>query len=242
MRVRAGCVAGLRWLRISCHTRPKLTRSSTSLRGKITYSPAGIVTELRLDFLLRARRRTTMVDSWAQGPIELKAGFHKAAEKAVRIINQTMGERCRQSLIRRQQRLVAAVGGRFQSIGSFGIVKGTRVNVGAYRCQRVRYRLQTKPAEACHRPREITFGRALNCVQCSTVHDQSVKCQLRPAQRRPDCAMCRPPRRVSAQSWAWAGDGHRAVPQPMAPARSPCNREPGPACPRGRPPEVISRG
>jgi predicted ATPase/class 3 adenylate cyclase len=32
------CAGRLRWLRISCHTRPKLTRSSTSLRGKITYS------------------------------------------------------------------------------------------------------------------------------------------------------------------------------------------------------------
>jgi hypothetical protein len=31
------CAGRLKWLRISCHTRPKLTRSSTSLRGKITY-------------------------------------------------------------------------------------------------------------------------------------------------------------------------------------------------------------
>src|SRR6266536_2467495 len=37
MRVRAGSVRRRAEVRISCHTRPKLTRSSTSLRGKIAY-------------------------------------------------------------------------------------------------------------------------------------------------------------------------------------------------------------
>jgi hypothetical protein len=35
---RGMCAGRLRWLRISCHTRPKLTRSSTSLQGKLTYT------------------------------------------------------------------------------------------------------------------------------------------------------------------------------------------------------------
>ena len=48
---------------------------------------------------------------------------------------------------------------------------------------------------------------------------------------------------VSAQSRAWAGDGNRAVPQPTAPARSRCNREPGPVPGEGhqRWPSPVSR-
>jgi hypothetical protein len=58
----AGCVRRRVEVRIICRTRPKLTRSSTSLRGKIAYGTLGNELagsdERRADAHARAERRT----------------------------------------------------------------------------------------------------------------------------------------------------------------------------------------